>query len=69
MSGKEKLEAQLAALEALRQQPVEAAVVPLRAALKQRNNYLVAKAADDVRSVSGSSIAGICVPTSAGVGS
>src|SRR5271170_4702802 len=45
-SGKEKFEAQLAAIEALRQQPVEAVVAPLRAALKQRNNYLVAKAAE-----------------------
>ncbi len=46
MSSKEKFEAQLAAVEALRQEPLETAVPPLRAALKQRNNYLVAKAAD-----------------------
>jgi HEAT repeat protein len=46
MSSKEKFEAQLAAIEALRQKPAEAVTAPLRAALKQRNNYLVAKAAD-----------------------
>lgn len=48
MSGKARLEAQLAALEALRQQPAESTFAPLRAALKQRNNYLVAKAAEMV---------------------
>jgi HEAT repeat protein len=48
MSGKQKLEAQLSAVETLREQPAEAAVPALRAALKQRNNYFVAKAADVV---------------------
>jgi hypothetical protein len=48
MSGKGKLEAQLAALEDLRQQSCDAAMAPLRLALKQRNNYLVAKAAEIV---------------------
>ncbi len=48
MSGKEKLEAQIAALDALRQRPTGEIVSPLRAALQQRNNYLVAKAADQV---------------------
>ena len=46
MPGKEKFEAQVAALEALRQLTDADCVAPLRAALKQRNNYLVAKAAD-----------------------
>jgi len=46
MPGKKNFEAQLAALEELREQPVEACVAPLRAALKQQNNYIVAKAAD-----------------------
>ncbi len=46
MSAKEKFEAQLAAIEALREQSVEASIAPLRSALKQRNNYLVSKAAD-----------------------
>jgi hypothetical protein len=48
VSGKEKLEAQIAALDALRQRPTGEIVSPLRAALQQRNNYLVAKAADQV---------------------
>jgi hypothetical protein len=46
MPGKKNFDAQLAALEELRDQPVEACVAPLRAALKQQNNYIVAKAAD-----------------------
>lgn len=46
MSGKKNFEAQLAAIDALRQQPTEEIVAPLRAALRQRNNYIVAKAAD-----------------------
>jgi HEAT repeat protein len=49
MPGKRKFEEQLAALDALRQQPREAAIVPLRKALENRNNFVVAKAADLVR--------------------
>jgi len=49
MSGKHGFEQQLAALDALRQQPPEARVEPLRKALGQRNNFIVAKAADLVR--------------------
>ena len=49
MAGKRRFEEQLAALEQLRQQPREAALKPLRKALAQRSNYLVAKAADLVR--------------------
>jgi hypothetical protein len=49
MPGKRKFEEQLAALDALRQQPPEAAVEPLRKALTNRNNFIAAKAADLVR--------------------
>jgi len=49
MPGKRKFEEQLAALDALRQLPTEACVQPLRKALTQRNNFVVAKAADLVR--------------------
>ncbi len=49
MPGKRKFEEQLAALDALRQQPPELAIEPLRKALAQRNNFLVGKAADHVR--------------------
>ncbi len=49
MPGKHKFEKQLAALDELRQQPPEAAVEPLRKALTDRNNFVVAKAADLVR--------------------
>jgi HEAT repeat protein len=49
MPGKRKFEDQLAALDALRQQPPEAAIDPLRKALTNRNNFVVAKAADLVR--------------------
>src|SRR5271156_1222937 len=45
MPGKKNFDAQLAALEELREQPVEACISPLRTALKQQNNYIVAKAA------------------------
>ena len=48
MPGKKNFDAQLAALEQLRQQPDEACIAPLRAALKHQNNYIVAKAADQV---------------------
>jgi len=49
MPGKHKFEEQLAALDALRQQPEEVKVGALRKALGQRNNFLVAKAAELVR--------------------
>jgi len=49
MPGKQKFEDQLAALDALRQQPQEARLDPLRKALTHRNNFVVAKAADLVR--------------------
>jgi HEAT repeat protein len=49
MPGKRKFEEQLAALDALRQLPSEACVEPLRKALTNRNNFVVAKAADLVR--------------------
>jgi HEAT repeat protein len=49
MPGKRTFEAQLAALDALRQLPPEAAIEPLRKALTNRNNFVVAKAADLVR--------------------
>lgn len=49
MSGKRKFEEQLAALDALRQLPPEAAIEPLRKALSSRNNFVAGKAADLVR--------------------
>lgn len=49
MSGKRKFEEQLAVLDALRQQPSEATIEPLRKALSNRNNFIVAKAAEIVR--------------------
>lgn len=49
MPGKRSFEQHLAALDALREQPREASVEPLRKALAQRNNFIVAKAADLVR--------------------
>jgi HEAT repeat protein len=49
MSGKRKFEEQLASLDALRQQPPEATIDPLRKALTNRNNFVVAKAADLIR--------------------
>jgi hypothetical protein len=49
MPGKRSFEDELAALDALRQQPPEACIVPLRKALQHRNNFVVAKAADLVR--------------------
>jgi hypothetical protein len=49
MTGKRTFEDQLAALDALRQQPPEAIVEPLRKALNNRNNFVVAKAADLIR--------------------
>ncbi len=49
MPAKRKFEEQLAALDALRQLPPEAAVEPLRKTLANRNNFIAAKAADLVR--------------------
>ena len=49
MPAKRSFDGQLAALEALRHETHEAALKGLRKALGQRNNYLVAKAADLVR--------------------
>jgi len=49
MLGKRKFEDQLAALDALRHQPPELSLEPLRKALSNRNNFIVAKAADLVR--------------------
>jgi len=49
MPGKRKFDEQLAALDDLRCQGLEAAVDPLRKALGHRNNFIVAKAADIVR--------------------
>jgi hypothetical protein len=49
MTGKRRLEEQLAALEQLRRQPPQASLEPLRRALIHRSNYFVAKAADLVR--------------------
>jgi HEAT repeat protein len=46
MPGKRKFEEQLAALDALRQQPPETCIEPLRKALANRNNFITAKAAD-----------------------
>jgi HEAT repeat protein len=49
MPARRSFEDQLAALDALRQQAPESAVVALRKALAHRNNYVVAKAADLLR--------------------
>ena len=49
MPGKSKFEHQIAALDALREQPPEATIEPLRKALTNRNNFVVAKAADLIR--------------------
>ena len=49
MPGKRAFEAQIAALDALRQAPQESRIEPLRKALTQRNNFVVAKAADLTR--------------------
>ncbi len=51
MPGKRKFEEQLAALDALRQLPPEAATEPLRKALTHRNNFVVGKAADLIRTL------------------
>jgi HEAT repeat protein len=52
MPGKRAFEAQIAALEALREAPQESRIEPLRKALTQRNNFIVAKAADLAREFS-----------------
>ena len=49
MAGKRSFEEQVAALDAVRQEPEEARLVALRKALGHRNNFIVAKAADLVR--------------------
>jgi hypothetical protein len=49
MPGKKAFEAQLAALDSLREQPEGAREAPLRKALGHRNNFIVAKAADLAR--------------------
>jgi hypothetical protein len=51
MPAKRKFEEQLAALDALRPLPPEAAVEPLRKALANRNNFVVGKAADLIRTL------------------
>jgi HEAT repeat protein len=48
MPGKRSFEEQIAAVDALRRQAPDAAIEPLRKALTNRNNYVVAKAADVV---------------------
>ena len=52
MPGNKAFEAQIAALDSLRQQPDSARKDPLRKALGHRNNFIVAKAADLVREFS-----------------
>jgi HEAT repeat protein len=49
MPSKRAFEAQIGALEALREAPQESRIEPLRKALTQRNNFIVAKAADLAR--------------------
>src|ERR1700722_998047 len=49
MAGKRSFEEQVAALDAIRQEPEEARLAPLRKALGHRNNFIVAKAAGLVR--------------------
>ncbi|HEY6769684.1 MAG TPA: hypothetical protein VI386_33500 [Candidatus Sulfotelmatobacter sp.] len=49
MAGKKKFEEQIAALDALRTQSPETTIEPLRRALRHRNNFVVARAADLVR--------------------
>jgi HEAT repeat protein len=51
MPGKRSFEEQLAKLDGLRELPREACVEPLRKALGHRNNFVVAKAADLVRTL------------------
>ncbi len=49
MPGKRKFEQEIAALDGLRDGPEEGRIEALRKALKQRNNFLSAKAADLIR--------------------
>jgi hypothetical protein len=49
MPGKRAFEAQVAALDALRNAPEDSRPAPLRKALVNKNNFIVAKAADMVR--------------------
>jgi HEAT repeat protein len=51
MAGKRKFEEHLAALDALRQLPPQACIEPLQKALANRNNFVVGKAADLIRSL------------------
>ena len=48
MPGKKNFDAQLAALDALREQPDDSCIATLRGALEHQNNYIVSKAADQV---------------------
>jgi len=48
MPAKKNFDAQLEALEQLRTQPDQDSIAPLRAPLKHQNNYIAAKAADQV---------------------
>ena len=52
MPGKRAFEEQIAALDALREAPQESRIEPLRKALTERNNFVVAKAADLTREFS-----------------
>jgi HEAT repeat protein len=52
MPGKRAFEAQIAALDTLREAPQESRIEPLRKVLTQRNNFVVAKAADLTREFS-----------------
>ena len=49
MPGKRAFEAQIAALDTLREAPQDSRTEPLRKALTERNNFIVAKAADLAR--------------------
>jgi HEAT repeat protein len=49
MAGNRAFEAQVAALDAMRQQPAETRAEPLRKGLGAKNNFIAAKAADLVR--------------------
>jgi HEAT repeat protein len=49
MSGKQKLEEQIAALNRLRQSTPESCIEPLRKTLQHRNNLIVGRAADVIR--------------------
>ena len=63
MSGKQKFEEQIAALDRLRQSPPETCVEPLRKAFGHRNNFVVAKAADLIREFGLSQLTGELLAT------